>query len=144
MTKLKVLNKLWPKEWCTIKLYFCKIYSQDGLTSNDIIIALSKPNEEIIDPKLYPQNSSIQRNKRCAKILSNEEVTTILLKYGMSVKKVRPTKVATEPKFDLLKLTFDRLKQRPKVSKIDLDTPIQYPTTQIEFQRLYYYFNGQI
>ena len=78
---------------------FYKIYSQDGSNSNKIISGLSSPNEDILKPILYLQKSNFQRNKWCSKILSNEKVTTILLKHSLLAKKVWLTEVATEPKF---------------------------------------------
>ena len=77
MTQLQILNKFWLKEWGIVKTGFLQFRKS---TSNGINSVFTSLNENIIEPKLYPQKSSFQRNKRCSKILSNEEVMANLLK----------------------------------------------------------------
>ena len=48
--------------------------------SDAIIFIFTSPNEESFEPKLYPQKSIFQRNKRYSRISSIEEVMANLFK----------------------------------------------------------------
>ena len=126
MTKLKVLKKLLPKEWATIKVEFLQFCCQVRSTANGIILGFINSNEKIIEIRLYFQKSNFQRNKRRANIPSNEEVMAILLKPSLLVK------LRSNLKFGLSKLVF----WWSKFPRIGQGSPIQISTTLSLFQRV--------